>query len=399
MKAGPTLNNQASDDNSRRTTGQSAPVTFPTTQPSLDDATFQCEFPGCERSFQTTIGRGQHQRRMHKVWYEQRIIAERRTFGWTLEESSLLAHREAELSVPQVHAINQALQQAFPYRTIAAISQHQRSQAHKDLVTHYTSQLRVLPGGTASPLPSPTEPTPGQSEVSSPPDLCTYSYRTCRELIPSAIKQNASTTSCATTVTPPKAPSSSGYLVICGTSFHLARPTTNQQWQPTNSNRRAGKPDAENTPRRRDTGAPTACDVSRTSWETSRMPSSHLEPRWSLTGQQYSHSRQPSPCLNAHNTPSRTPLRVRSKQRRSEQLDPPWPFHQVLTVSRFVSFESSHWESSSGSLTLSSGERICPNTWKSPERSSSSRNLRLLCLENSVLSPSPLSLLGSYIRY
>ena len=52
------------------------------------------------------------------------------------------------------------------------------------------------------------------------------------------------------------------------------------------------------------------------------MPSSHLEPRWSLTGQQYSHSRQPSPCLNAHNTPSRTPLLVRSNQKRSEQLDP-----------------------------------------------------------------------------
>ena len=50
-------------------------------------------------------------------------------------------------------------------------------------------------------------------------------------------------------------------------------------------------------------------------------------------------------------------------------------------------------------ITLSSGERICPNTWQSQERSSSSRNLRLLCLENSDLSPSPLSLLGSYIRY
>ena len=45
--------------------------------------------------------------------------------------------------------------------------------------------------------------------------------------------------------------------------------------------------------------------------------------RWNLTGQQYSHSQQLSPCLNAHHTPSRTPLRVRSKQKRSEQLEPP----------------------------------------------------------------------------
>ena len=111
-----------------------------------------------------------------------------------------------------------------------------------------------------------------------------------------------------------------------------------------------------------DTGAPTTCDLSRTSWEMSRMPTSHLEPRWRLTGQQYSHSRQLSPCLNAYNTPSRTPLRARSKKRRSEQRDPPWPFHQGPTHSRLVSFEPSPWESSSRSSTSSSGARICPNT-------------------------------------
>ena len=156
-------------DNSRRPTGQSAPATSSTTQPSLDGATFRCEIPGCE-SFQTTIGRGQHHRRMHKAWYDQRIIAERRAFGWTLEESSFLASREAKLSVPRVRAINQALQQALPHRTIGGISQHRRSQAHKDLVTQYTSQLLVLPGGTASPPCSlrVAEPTPGQRKVFSP---------------------------------------------------------------------------------------------------------------------------------------------------------------------------------------------------------------------------------------
>ena len=143
-------------------------VSFPC-QPSLDGATFQCEFPGRERSWQTIIGRRQHHRRMHKAWYDQRIIAERRTFGWTLEESSLLARREAKQSVLCIRAINQALRQAFPHRTIGAICQHRRFQAHMDLVTQYNSQLRVLPGGTASPLPSPTEPTPGQREVFSPP--------------------------------------------------------------------------------------------------------------------------------------------------------------------------------------------------------------------------------------
>ena len=62
-----------------------------------------------------------------------------------------------------------------------------------------------------------------------PPDLCAYTSRTYRELITPAIKQSASTISCAMPVTPTKAPSSSGYLVTCGTSFHLARPTTEQR--------------------------------------------------------------------------------------------------------------------------------------------------------------------------
>ena len=35
-------------------------------------------------------------------------------------------------------------------------------------------------------------------------------------------------------------------------------------------------------------------------------------------------------------------MRVRSKQRGYEQLDPPWLFHQGPTVSRLVSFEPSH---------------------------------------------------------
>ena len=148
-----------------------------------------------------------------------------------------------------VRAINQALQQAFLYRTIGAISQHRCSQVHKDLVTQYTNQLRVLPGSTASPLPSPTEPTPGQREFPLPSVFRLYTYRTCRELIPSAIKQNAFTTSCAMPVTPPTVLSSSGYLVTCESSLHLARSTTDQRRQPTNSNRRAGKLDAENTTR------------------------------------------------------------------------------------------------------------------------------------------------------
>ena len=79
-----------------------------------------------------------------------------------------------------------------------------------------------------------------------PTVLCSYTYRTCRELIPPAIKQSASTTSCATPVSPPKASSSSDYLVTCGTVYHLARPhhrpavATHQQQQTRRQARRRG---------------------------------------------------------------------------------------------------------------------------------------------------------------
>ena len=112
-----------------------------------------------------------------------------------------------------------------------------------------------------STLPSPQglghsiyQPTPGPSRRYSFTTSITYGANawtegiTMRELISPAIKQSASTTSCAMPVTPPKAPSSSGYLVTCWTSYHLARPTTDQRRQPTNSNKRTGHPDAENTP-------------------------------------------------------------------------------------------------------------------------------------------------------
>ena len=100
-----------------------------------------------------------------------------------------------------------------------------------------TSQFRVLSGGTTSPIPSPTEPSPGQKEVFSfplPPVLWSYTYRTCRKLIPPAIKQSASTTSCAAPVTPPKEPSSNGYLVTCfllGSPHHRPAVATHQQQQ------------------------------------------------------------------------------------------------------------------------------------------------------------------------
>ena len=57
------------------------------------------------------------------------------------------------------------------------------------------------------------------------PVLCSYTYRTCRELIPPAIKQSASTTSCTTPVTPPKAPSSSGYFITGGTASTWLAPS------------------------------------------------------------------------------------------------------------------------------------------------------------------------------
>lgn len=57
------------------------------------------EFPGCDREFLTKTGRGVHCVRTHKRWYDGRQNIHGRKARWTEEEDSLLARREAELTV------------------------------------------------------------------------------------------------------------------------------------------------------------------------------------------------------------------------------------------------------------------------------------------------------------
>ena len=250
LKAGPTLNNQASDNNSRRSTGQSAPET----PPSLDGATFQCEFPGCERSFQTTIGRGQHHRRMHKACYK---------------EFSLLARREAKLSIPSVRAINQVLNHQ-PASTLPSPQGlgHSIYQPIPGPFRRHSLSTSTTYGANAG-----TEGDFSQSSahnLQNIPRVNTTGYQA--ERLHNIVYDvgNSSTSAIFERLSRYRRD-----VFPLGSPHHRPAVATHQQQQ----TRRQARCREYATTRRH--WRSNRCDVSRTSWEMSRMPSSHLEPRLS----------------------------------------------------------------------------------------------------------------------
>ena len=300
--------------------------------------------------------------------------------------------------------MNQALKQAFPHRTTGAISQHRRPQAHKDLVIQYSSHLRVLPGDTASPLPSPTcgtGPAPGQGEVfsslPSPSPLLTYLQNlprvntTCyqaerlHDIVCDASNSSKSTIferlSCyLQDVFPPGSPHHRPAAAI-----HKQQQTRGQVRCRENATTQRHWPSHRMRCIKNFLG-----DVE----DAKQPPRAAMEPYWTTV------FIEPATVTIPESTQHPVQVSIASLIKPEEiQADPPWPLHEGPTFSRVASLEPSHWQSSSGSSISSSGARSCTNTWQFPERSSSPRNLMLLCLENSDLSPSPLSLLGSFIRY
>jgi len=61
---------------------------------------FQCEFPGCIRTFTTANGRGVHHRRTHAAWYDSRALELNKNVKkrWNDEELRVLALREVSLT-------------------------------------------------------------------------------------------------------------------------------------------------------------------------------------------------------------------------------------------------------------------------------------------------------------
>lgn len=100
---------------------------------------YACEFPGCDRTFDTKTGRGLHHRRGHPDWMDQRQNVAVRA-RWNEEETRLLARKEVELLQSGTKFINQALLQSFSDRSLEAIKGKRKQPSYRQLVSDLMEQ-------------------------------------------------------------------------------------------------------------------------------------------------------------------------------------------------------------------------------------------------------------------
>ncbi|CAL7932985.1 unnamed protein product, partial [Xylocopa violacea] len=145
-QVGPESRKQASDDyndSAGGPSGSSGPTKTSEAMLKPADA-FQCRMPGCGRAFATSTGRGVHEQRAHKNWYDEKkaeLITNKKT-PWNAEELALLARKEASMVANGVKFINQALVPYFPNRTLESIKGQRRYQRYKDMVLQFVQELR-----------------------------------------------------------------------------------------------------------------------------------------------------------------------------------------------------------------------------------------------------------------
>ena len=99
------------------------------------------QFSGCKRSFITKTGCGVHMRRAHSDWADEVNRTETVKARWTQEEISLLARREAELSLRGVRFINQKLLGFLPDRTLESIKSMRKRADYRALVQEYIARI------------------------------------------------------------------------------------------------------------------------------------------------------------------------------------------------------------------------------------------------------------------
>lgn len=104
--------------------------------------------PGCGRAFQTSRGRGVHEQKGHKNWYDEQQASSiiNRKAPWTDEEVALLARQEAHLTIKGERFLNQALAPHFPNRSIEGIKGQRRYERHKQKVLELIAELREASG-------------------------------------------------------------------------------------------------------------------------------------------------------------------------------------------------------------------------------------------------------------
>lgn len=107
-----------------------------------------CEI--CARSFTTKTGLGVHIRRSHAERANAAVNVVRKKAQWSLEELSLMARTEAELTLKGgVRFMNQELLKSFSHRSLEAVKGQRRSDVYRDLVNGYTAELATIPAAPA----------------------------------------------------------------------------------------------------------------------------------------------------------------------------------------------------------------------------------------------------------
>lgn len=107
---------------------------------------FKCRAPECDRTFQSARGRGVHEQRAHKDWYDgnQLELHPSKKAPWTEEELALLARQEARLSLEGARYMNQALMPLFQERTLEAIKGQRRNPAYKARVQALVQEMQSV---------------------------------------------------------------------------------------------------------------------------------------------------------------------------------------------------------------------------------------------------------------
>ncbi|CAL7932866.1 unnamed protein product [Xylocopa violacea] len=107
---------------------------------------------GCSKAFKTSRGRGVHEQKQHRNWYDERQAASivNQKARWSSEEASLLARQEARLNSQGERFMNQALMPFFPNRTLESIKGQRRRAEHKGKVLEYMKELEAPPQDLAA---------------------------------------------------------------------------------------------------------------------------------------------------------------------------------------------------------------------------------------------------------
>ncbi|XP_026471505.1 uncharacterized protein LOC113375773 [Ctenocephalides felis] len=132
---GATSNNRPRNNNENLELNLGEPTGLP---PPINIEGHKCRFCTCNKYFATVVGRGVHEQKTHKEWYDEELakIVPKKA-RWAEEEQKMMAKEEALLIRQGVGQINNALFAVTPGRTMEAIKGQRRSPKYKGQVAKF----------------------------------------------------------------------------------------------------------------------------------------------------------------------------------------------------------------------------------------------------------------------